>query len=674
MLAPVTEADARRAPAARARAGERAPLAGLRRRAARRHRDRRRLPRDAARSSSPATATRPRRSTASWRSASGSGCDAARLLPSRGAARWSRRWPRPSALRARRARRPRRRPARAASARWSPPSPRPGSRSAGRRRGGRGRRRHARRPASRCADGATVPAGAVLVAAGAWSGALAGLPTARASPCARSRARSLRLRDPGTTRPRLLVGRVAALRGRLPRPARRRRATCSARRSRSAASTPRSPRARSTSCCATRPSSCPACSSSRSRSRRRACVPGRPDNAPVLGRVAGARRPVLGHRAPPQRHPAGAGHRRPRGRASWPARPRHPVGLGRCAASPRCRGMIRVNGDAERPAATARPSPSCWPRSASSRAPAASPWPSTARSCRAREWDARRVPDGARVEVADRDAGRLTMDGRRSTIAGRELRSRLILGTGGFPRLETLADAIRATRDRARHRRAAARRPGRARLARRRARRRRASTCCRTPPGCYTARDAVLTAQLAREAFETDWVKLEVIGDERTLLPDAPELLAGRRAARRRRLHRAALHERRPDPRPPPGGRRLRGGDAARLADRVAAWASATRTTSRSSSSAPACRSCSTRASARRQRRGAGDGARLRRGAVRAARSRAPRTRWRWRTRCAPRSRPGAWPARRRADPAAAARAGVDAGRGAAGPAHAAHG
>jgi thiazole synthase len=43
--------------------------------------------------------------------------------------------------------------------------------------------------------------------------------------------------------------------------------------------------------------------------------------------------------------------------------------------------------------------------------------------------------------------------------------------------------------------------------------------------GCFTARDAVLTARLAREAFQTDWVKLEVIGDERTLLPDAPELL-----------------------------------------------------------------------------------------------------------------------------------------------------
>ncbi|HEY8303575.1 MAG TPA: thiazole synthase, partial [Solirubrobacteraceae bacterium] len=43
--------------------------------------------------------------------------------------------------------------------------------------------------------------------------------------------------------------------------------------------------------------------------------------------------------------------------------------------------------------------------------------------------------------------------------------------------------------------------------------------------GCFTARDAVVTSKLAREAFETDWVKLEVIGDEDTLLPDAPELL-----------------------------------------------------------------------------------------------------------------------------------------------------
>ena len=43
--------------------------------------------------------------------------------------------------------------------------------------------------------------------------------------------------------------------------------------------------------------------------------------------------------------------------------------------------------------------------------------------------------------------------------------------------------------------------------------------------GCYTARDAVRTAKLAREAFGTDWIKLEVIGDDRTLFPDAVELV-----------------------------------------------------------------------------------------------------------------------------------------------------
>ena len=43
--------------------------------------------------------------------------------------------------------------------------------------------------------------------------------------------------------------------------------------------------------------------------------------------------------------------------------------------------------------------------------------------------------------------------------------------------------------------------------------------------GCYTARDAVRTAKLAREAFGTEWIKLEVIGDDRTLYPDAVELL-----------------------------------------------------------------------------------------------------------------------------------------------------
>jgi thiazole synthase len=43
--------------------------------------------------------------------------------------------------------------------------------------------------------------------------------------------------------------------------------------------------------------------------------------------------------------------------------------------------------------------------------------------------------------------------------------------------------------------------------------------------GCFTAKEAVLTAQLAREALNTNWVKLEVIGDDETLFPDVPELL-----------------------------------------------------------------------------------------------------------------------------------------------------
>ena len=44
--------------------------------------------------------------------------------------------------------------------------------------------------------------------------------------------------------------------------------------------------------------------------------------------------------------------------------------------------------------------------------------------------------------------------------------------------------------------------------------------------GCFTASDAVLTAKLSREAFGTEWIKLEVIGDDRTLLPDSVELVA----------------------------------------------------------------------------------------------------------------------------------------------------
>lgn len=47
--------------------------------------------------------------------------------------------------------------------------------------------------------------------------------------------------------------------------------------------------------------------------------------------------------------------------------------------------------------------------------------------------------------------------------------------------------------------------------------------------GCYTAKEAVLVAELAREALETDLVKLEVIGDDETLMPDTEQLLKAAR-------------------------------------------------------------------------------------------------------------------------------------------------
>ncbi|MGA2454919.1 MAG: thiazole synthase [Solirubrobacteraceae bacterium] len=114
------------------------------------------------------------------------------------------------------------------------------------------------------------------------------------------------------------------------------------------------------------------------------------------------------------------------------------------------------------------------------------------------------------------------------TIAGRTMRSRLLLGTGGFPSLELLAEAIAASGSElvtvALRRVDPSPTPARGSslidvLA---------DAGVQLLPntaGCHTARDAVLTAHMAREAFATDWIKLEVIGDEDTLLPDAPELL-----------------------------------------------------------------------------------------------------------------------------------------------------
>ena len=63
-------------------------------------------------------------------------------------------------------------------------------------------------------------------------------------------------------------------------------------------------------------------------------------------------------------------------------------------------------------------------------------------------------------------------------------------------------------------------------------------------------------ARLGREALDTDWVKLEVIADEGTLLPDPVELLARRRQLVDDGLHRARLHQRRSRDGPPARGRR----------------------------------------------------------------------------------------------------------------------
>jgi thiazole synthase len=110
-------------------------------------------------------------------------------------------------------------------------------------------------------------------------------------------------------------------------------------------------------------------------------------------------------------------------------------------------------------------------------------------------------------------------------IAGREFHSRLILGTGGFVSHEVLARALEASGAElctVALRRLDAAAQGSILDVFREA----GVEVLPNTAGCFTARDAVITAQLAREAFQTDWIKLEVIGDDRTLMPDAVELVA----------------------------------------------------------------------------------------------------------------------------------------------------
>ncbi len=111
-------------------------------------------------------------------------------------------------------------------------------------------------------------------------------------------------------------------------------------------------------------------------------------------------------------------------------------------------------------------------------------------------------------------------------IADRVFRSRLILGTARYPNPQTMLDSLEASGTEL------------VTVAIRRVKLddpdeenvfnlldRKKYTILPNTAGCYTAKEAVLTAHLAREALGTNWIKLEVIGDDETLFPDVPELL-----------------------------------------------------------------------------------------------------------------------------------------------------
>ena len=110
-------------------------------------------------------------------------------------------------------------------------------------------------------------------------------------------------------------------------------------------------------------------------------------------------------------------------------------------------------------------------------------------------------------------------------IAGEEVTSRLWIGTGGLASITTVNDVVEVAR------------PGLVTVSIRRISdqsegslldelRRADVRILPNTAGCKSAREAVLTAQLAREALGTNWVKLEVIGDETSLMPDVVELLS----------------------------------------------------------------------------------------------------------------------------------------------------
>jgi len=110
------------------------------------------------------------------------------------------------------------------------------------------------------------------------------------------------------------------------------------------------------------------------------------------------------------------------------------------------------------------------------------------------------------------------------TIAGRSFTSRLFLGTAGYPNRQVMLDALAASGSEMvtasiRRISLAGEDESLVDLIGKRAH------FLPNTAGCQTAKDAILTAELAREALDTNWVKLEVIGDRELLYPDVEELL-----------------------------------------------------------------------------------------------------------------------------------------------------
>jgi thiazole synthase len=114
-------------------------------------------------------------------------------------------------------------------------------------------------------------------------------------------------------------------------------------------------------------------------------------------------------------------------------------------------------------------------------------------------------------------------------IAGRALRSRVLLGTARYPSRQVMLDALEASGTELVT--VAVRRVGLEGGHENLFEVLRSSgyTLLPNTAGCFTERDAVFTAELAREALGTSLLKLEVIADEDTLLPDAEALVAAAR-------------------------------------------------------------------------------------------------------------------------------------------------